>query len=201
MPGYTGQRPDDFVERLAVELRAIDRQLGELQKPSATQKANAVARLAEAEAALVTAGQQIAEAAALITGLRADLAVQRQWNTSQDSDLRSAKSRLDSQDAWNDSQDANIRDIWTKNSQQDSRLDSQDAWNNSQDADMRGVWAKDAAQDGAIGAARSVADDAAAKASTANAKANSVYRDLVRLWQELYQKSVVVNPPPSADPT
>ena len=174
MPGYRNVADGaDFIASMADSLVEIHRQLGELQKPSATQKANAVARLAEAEAALVTAGQQIAEAAARLAAAEGELAIQRQWNTSQDSDLRSAKSRLDTQDAWND----------------------------SQDADMRGVWAKDAAQDGAIGAARSVADDAAAKASTANAKANSVYRDLVRLWQELYQKSVVVNPPPSADPT
>ena len=154
MPGYTGQRPDDFVERLAVELRAIDRQLGELQKPSATQKANAVARLIEAEQALSLAQQALSQAQQAI----ADHA------------------------AWNNSQDTDIRGIRATDAAQNSRLDGHDGdistlqgWNNSQDTDIRGIRAKDSAQDSAISTARSVADDAWSRANSAQARADSAY--------------------------
>ena len=162
-----------FEQWIADQLTRIDERLADLERPDATQRYDLVTRARLLEEANAAQGDLIDEL--------------WQWGNGQDQMIRVLQTQM--------------ADEQTKSARFRTELDSQGAWNNGQDADMRGVWAKDAAQDGAIGAARSVADDAAAKASTANAKANSVYRDLVRLWQELYQKSVVVNPPPSADPT
>ena len=154
MPGYTADRPDDFLGRLAAELGDVRRQLRELQKPSATQKANAVARLIEAEQALSLAQQALSQAQQAI----ADHA------------------------AWNNSQDTDIRGIWATDAAQNSRLDGHDGdistlqgWNNSQDTDIRGIRAKDSAQDSAISTARSVADDAWSRANSAQARADSAY--------------------------
>ena len=155
MPGYTDSyREGNLVANLADQLADIKRQLRELQKPTGSQKAGAVARLIEAEQALSLAQQALSQAQQAI----ADHA------------------------AWNNSQDADIRGIRATDAAQNSRLDGHDGdistlrgWNNSQDADIRGIRAKDSAQDSAISTARSVADDAWSRANSAQARADSAY--------------------------
>ena len=117
MPGYTADRPDDFLGRLAAELGDVRRQLRELQKPSATQKANAVARLIEAEQALSLAQQALSQAQQAI----ADHAA---WNNSQDTDIRGIRAKDSAQDSAISTARSVADDAWSRANSAQARADS-----------------------------------------------------------------------------
>ena len=176
MPGYTDSyREGNLVANLADQLAGIERQLRELQKPTGSQKAGAVARLIEAEQALTIARADLDDAAAAVTALQARATslegyVQGIWATNE-----AQATQLAGLDGRTLSLEGYVSEIWTKDNAQDGRLDGVESRATSLEGYVQGIWAKDSAQDSAISTARSVADDAWGRANNAQARADSAY--------------------------